>query len=124
MNEFHLGEERRLRPRKGNVMGAVKSRAKDYGVVIEIDDPEVRSTVSGVIEDALIKAGFIDVENLVVDGDGDFVELAKVPTLLDLLKETFLQVFENRITISSVDTDFDETDREERPIEELEPELD
>ena len=124
MSNTHFGEERRLRPRKEGASTTARSRVQDYGVIVEIDDPSVRATVSGVIENALVKAGFIDVENLGVDGDGDYVEPDKVQNLLDVLKDTFPQVFENRITISSIDTDFDAEDREERVIEELEPVFD
>jgi exosome complex RNA-binding protein Rrp42 (RNase PH superfamily) len=75
----------------------------NYGVIIAIDDPAVRTAVSGVVESALLKAGFLDVENLVTDNDGNFVEVSGTETMLSLLTASFPQVFDNRITITQAD---------------------
>ncbi len=103
MNNFDENEDRRLHPRKEYDMGVIKAAASDYGVIVEISDPQVRATVSGIIEEALTNAGFVDVENLVQDGEGKYVEAGEVITLLDALKAQFPNAFENRITITGTE---------------------
>ena len=80
----------------------------NYGVIIAIDDPAVRTAVSAVVEGALLKAGFIDVENLVTDNEGNFVEVSGAETMLSVLTAAYPQVFENRITITAADEEPDD----------------